>query len=81
MWESFKGSKKYTKEFVSLVLGNSDQIVNTDLLKKYGLLNVYKKYDNESFLQAQAFIKNQVILTFRGVPKDGIMYDRRIEKR
>ena len=44
IWEIFKNSKKYTKEFVSLVLGNSDHRINQDMLKKYGLYSCYKKY-------------------------------------
>lgn len=46
IWEVFKNSKKYTKEFVSLILGNGDSNPNEKLLKKYGLLSIYMRYDD-----------------------------------
>ena len=44
MWEIFQNSKKYTKEFVSLILGNIDHTSKPEILKKYGLQNCVKKY-------------------------------------
>ena len=55
--------------------------MNERLLKKYGLLPIYNRYDDCLFHKAQDFLKGQVVETFRNVPREKIMYDRRISKK
>lgn len=81
MWEIFKNSKKYTKEFVSIILGNGDDQFDQALLTKYDLQDCVKNYSHEDFLKAQAFLRRQVLECFQHVPKEKIMYDRRIGKK
>lgn len=81
MWEIFKNSRKYTKEFVSLILGQNDPQVDPELLKKYGLLECVSKYDEKDYHKAQAYLKTKVLETFKMIPKQKIMYQRRIGKK
>ena len=81
MWEIFRNSKKYTKEFVSIILGGGDDQVDQSLLIKYDLQECVKKFSDQDFIKAQEFLRNQVLEGFRNVPKEKIMYDRRIGKK
>ena len=61
MWEIFRNSKKYTKEFVSVILGSGDDKVDQSLLIKYDLQPCVKNFSDQDFLKAQEFLRNQVL--------------------
>jgi hypothetical protein len=43
MWEVFSRSRKTTKEYVALLVGQASQQPDLRLLKKYGLLECYNR--------------------------------------
>lgn len=81
MWEIFKNSRKYTKEFVSLILGQSEYHIDEELLKKYGLLECVSRFSENDYYKAQGYLKSKVLDTFKSIPKEKIMYERRIGKK
>lgn len=69
MWEVFKNSRKYTKEFVSLILGQNESQMDPHLLNKYGLYESVSKYSEEEYHRAQLYLKSKVLETFKSIPK------------
>ena len=83
LWSIFHKEKVYTKQFLQLVIGECESYEKTkylSLIKKYKLLPIYEKYEKDELMEAQKFLKEQVVEMFQELDDKKITYKRRIQK-